>query len=90
MSSSGFPPWHLYKGIQNCPQSGMTSAHRDSTGTGLLFQQEAKTSGRIADELAEIAEELVVLIAEETIELDFSKHLTATSGRRPSRSASPG
>ena len=83
MSSSGFPPWHLYKGIQNCPQSGMTSAHRDSTGTGLLFQQEAKTSGRIADEL-------VVLIIHETTELEFLKHLTATSGRRPSRSASPG
>jgi hypothetical protein len=83
VSSSGFPPWHLYKGIQNCPQSGMTSAHRDSTGTGLLFQQEAKTSGRIADEL-------VVLIIHETTELEFLKHLTATSGRRPSRSASPG
>jgi hypothetical protein len=47
-------------------------------------------SGRIADQLARIAEELVELIVEETTALDFSKHLTATSGRRPSRSASPG
>ena len=52
-------------------------------------------SGRIADELARIAEELVVLIVKETTKLDFSKHLfskhlPATSGRRPSRSASPG
>jgi hypothetical protein len=54
----------------------MTSAHRDSTGTGLLFQQEAKTSGRIAEELVE-------LIIQETAELEFLKHLTATSGRRP-------
>jgi hypothetical protein len=68
----------------------MRLAHRYSTGTGLLFQQETKTLGRIADELARIAEELVMLIIHETIELDFSKHLTATSGRRPSRSASPG
>jgi hypothetical protein len=46
------------------------------SGTGLLFQQEAKTSGRIA-------EELIVLMVKETTKLDFSKHLTATSGRRP-------
>jgi hypothetical protein len=55
-----------------------------------LFQQEAKTSGGMADELARIAEEPVELIVQETTELEFSKHLTATSGRRPSRSASPG
>jgi hypothetical protein len=68
----------------------MTFAHPDSTGTVLLFQQEAKMSGRIADELARIAEEPVELIVQETTELEFSKHLTVTSGRRPSRSASPG
>jgi hypothetical protein len=59
------------------------------------LQQEANTSGRIADEVARIAEEFVVLLVQEITELDFSKHLfskhlTATSGRRPSRSASPG
>jgi argininosuccinate lyase len=68
----------------------MKLAHRHSTETGLLFQQEAKLSGQIADQLARIAEELVVWIVQETTELDFSQHLTATSGRRPSRSASPG
>ena len=47
-------------------------------------------SGRIADELARIAEEPVVLIVQDTTELDFSKHLTVPSGRRPNRSASPG
>ncbi|MFN9912407.1 MAG: hypothetical protein ACK53L_07475, partial [Pirellulaceae bacterium] len=60
------------------------------TGAGLLFQQEATTSGRISDELSRIAEELVVLMVKETTKLDFSKHLTVTSGRSPSRSASPG
>ena len=61
----------------------MRFVHCHSTGTERLFQQEAKMSGRIADEL-------VVLIIHETTELEFLKHLTATSGRRPSRSASPG
>jgi hypothetical protein len=73
----------------------MTFVHHHSKETGLLFQQEAKMSGRIADELAPIAEELVVLIIQETTERDFSKHLfsnhlTLPSGRRPNRSASPG
>jgi hypothetical protein len=43
---------HLYISPQSYPQSGMKLAHRHSTGTGLLFQQETKTLGRIADELA--------------------------------------
>jgi hypothetical protein len=68
----------------------MTFVHCHSTGTGQLFQQEAKMSGRIAYELARIAEELVVLIVHETTELELSKHLTVPSGRRPDRSASPG
>jgi hypothetical protein len=73
----------------------MTFVHCHSTGTGRLFQEEAKMSGRIADELARVAEELVVLIIQETTERDFSKqlfsnHLTVASGRRPNRSASPG
>jgi hypothetical protein len=89
-SQSGFPPCHLYMSLESCPESGMKLSHRHSTGTGLLFQQEAKTSGRIADQLARIAEEFVELIIQETTELEFSKHLTVTSGRRPSRSASPG
>jgi hypothetical protein len=73
----------------------MTFVHCHSSGTGRLFQQEAMMSGRIADELARIAGELVVLIVQEKIQLDSSKHLfpkllTVPSGRRPSHSASPG
>jgi hypothetical protein len=73
----------------------MSFVHCHSIKTGRLFQQKVKMSGRIADELVRIAEELVVLINQETTELDFSKHLfwkqlTVPSGRRLNRSASPG
>jgi hypothetical protein len=73
----------------------MKLAHRHSTGTGLLFLQETKRLGRIADELARIAEEHVVLIVHETTEqgdnrTGFLEASEVTSGRRPSGSASPG